>query len=60
MAAGDGAEEGEGGEGVDADGLVGGASCEKGKGMVGGAEPGAGQGRRFEWREGREDSGKVG
>lgn len=44
MAAGDGAEEGVRGQGVDADGFVGGAGCEEGKGGVRGCEPGAGGG----------------
>lgn len=43
VAAGDGGEEGEGGEGVDADGLVGGAGSEEGEGGMRGCEPGAGR-----------------
>ncbi len=51
MAAGDGGEEGEGCEGVDADGFVGVAGGEEGEGGVRGGEPGAGGRRGFEGRE---------
>ena len=52
MAAGDGGEEGEGCEGVDADGFVGGAGGEEGEGGVGRCEPGAGGGGGGEGCEG--------
>lgn len=48
MAARYGGEEGEGREGVDADGFVGGAGGEEGEGGVWGGEPGAGGGGGFE------------